>query len=294
MMPVDRRAVHLQGPLEAMASSNNHKAAVLIWNRGAYARRLDVHLNNLPFHRGTVRIYRIDEKHGSWVDGAPEDLVAGETYPLDSKNWSWVDGSIPRSGVLYVEALDDIPEPVATSVEVAKIVRINRYYPARGKTTSYADFDRKTWTARLGMEGSPQADQEVGVLAENLPDELQVSVSTDGKLQTVDGNSLLGVRVDYLVDGNYTKSVLLHGPVKGVDVYAVSRKTLMPFGTHRPPDVIRAVPDFSTFLLALKSNAPANWLGTADLTFIMQDAGVDARAKITIRRVGPHRASQEQ
>lgn len=293
MMPVDRRAVHLQGPLEAMASSDNHKAAVLIWNRGAYARRLDVHLDNLPFHQGTVKLYRIDEKHASWVDGAPEDLVAGETYPIEGKNWSWIDGSIPRSGVLYVQASDDIPEPVTTSVDVAKVVRINRYYPARGQTASYADFDRKTWIARLGMEGSRQADQEVGVLAENLPDELRVTVSTDGKLQTVDGNSLLGVRVDYFVDGNYAKSVLLHGPVKGVDVYSLSRETPMPFGTQRPPDVTRAIPDFSTFLLPLKSNAPATWLGIADLTFIMQDAGIDARAKITIRRVERQRTSQE-
>jgi hypothetical protein len=110
-------------------------------------------------------------------------------------------------------------------------------------------------------------------------------VNIDGKLQTLDRNSLLGVRVDYFVDGDYTKSVLLHGPVKGVDVYALSRKAPMPFGTHRSPDVARAVPDFSTFLLPLNSNAPASWVGTADLTFIMQDAGIDARAEITIRRV---------
>jgi hypothetical protein len=133
-------------------------AGVLIWNRGAYARRLDVHLDNLPFRQGTVKLYRIDEKHASWLDGAPEDLVARGTYPFDSQNWSWADGSIPRGGVLYVEASDDIPEPVTTSVDVAKIIRINRYYPARGETARYADFNRKTWIARLGMEGSRQAD----------------------------------------------------------------------------------------------------------------------------------------
>jgi hypothetical protein len=286
MMPVDRRAVHLQGPLEAMASSDSHKAGVLIWNRGSYARRLDVHLDNLPFSQGTVKLYRIDEK--------PEDLVAGESYPFAGKNWSWVDGSIPRGGVLYVEASDDIPAPVTASVDVAKIIRINRYYPARGETASYADFDRKTWIARLGMEGSRQADQEVGALAENLPDELHVSVNIDGKLQAVDGNSLLGVRVDYFVDENYTKSVLFHGPVKGVDVYARSRKAPMPFGTQRPPDVIRAVPDFGTFLLPLRSNAPAHWAGTADLTFIMQDAGADARAKIIVQRAASASGAAEQ
>jgi xylan 1,4-beta-xylosidase len=282
-MPVDRRAVTTEGPLESMASADDHRAGLLIWNRGSYERRLDTHLNNLPFTKGSVKIYRIDAKHASAVDGAPENLAPEETYPIDGSTWSWVDGRIPRNGVLYLEASDDTPAPVSTSVETAKVIRINRYYPARGKTASYADFDRKTWIARLGMEDSIEADQEIGVLAEGLPDSLDIGVSADGKLRKVNSNSLLGVRVDYSVDGKFTNSALFHGPLKGMDVYDRSRKAAMPFGTERPADATFAVPDFGHFRLPMREHAPAHWDRTAHLTFIMQNAGTGAMAKFTVR-----------
>ncbi|HWB87429.1 MAG TPA: hypothetical protein VG675_25020 [Bryobacteraceae bacterium] len=283
-MPIDRNAVHTEGPLEAMASSDDHKAALLIWNRGSYDRRLDARLNNLPFSRGTVRIYRIDAKHASVRDNAPEDLAATETYPFEGRSWAWVDGRIPRNSVLYLEADDAVPTPPTPELPAGKVIRISRYYPARGKTSSYADFDRKTWIARLGMLDSTEADQEIGVLFEGLPDSLSLTAHVDGRLRKINSNSLLGVRVDYSVDGKYTKSILFHGPLRGIDLYSRSRKALMPFGTERPADLSGAVADFGEFDLPLRKYAPSQWAGTAQLTFLMQNAGNGVQARISVRR----------
>jgi xylan 1,4-beta-xylosidase len=283
MMPIDRRAVRLEGPLEAMASSDAHKSSLLIWNRGAYDRRLDVYLDNLPFKRGTVRIYRVDGTHASAGDSESDALTVTETYQVNDKSWRWVDGVIPRSGVLYVEASDDVVVPEGKA-NVAEVVRIDRYFPQRGKTAAYADFDRRNWVARLGMMGSTLADQEIGVVARGLPDTLSVQVDIDGQLRKTSANSLLGVRVDYMAGDKFVKSVLYHGPVAGTDLFSPGRTAVMPFGTERKADTVTRVANFAKFQLPLKAAAPAGWAGRASLTFILQDAGPDARAKITIRQ----------
>jgi len=45
-----------------------------------------------------------------------------------------------------------------------------------------------------------------------------------------------------------------------------------------------AVPDFANFQAPLKAYAPPNWKGQAHISFVMQDAGPDARAKIMLRQ----------
>ena len=73
------------------------------------------------------------------------------------------------------------PRYVYTTVDVG-------YFPQRGKTKSYSNFDRKTWIARLGMAQESTADEEMGVLADGLPDSLDVAVELQGRLQKVDAN----------------------------------------------------------------------------------------------------------
>jgi xylan 1,4-beta-xylosidase len=284
MMPVDRRQVTIEGPLEAMASSDAHKAGVLIWNRDPYARRLDVNLKNLPFKKGNVRIYRIDREHASPVDGTDDVLTPAETYMnVDVATWSYTDGRIPEQGIMYFEAEDGTGQSELAPAKVAKVVRIDRYYPARSKTKSYADFDRKTWIARLGMADDRRADQQIGVLAEGLPGTLSFDVKVEGKLQKLDVNSALGVRVDYSMNGKYVRAVQFHGPYGGVDLYDKARTALTPWGLKQKPDDVVAVADLAKFQADLKKYAPAGWTGKAHITFVMQNAGAGTRAKFTVR-----------
>jgi hypothetical protein len=150
-------------------------------------------------------------------------------------------------------------------VEVANVIKVNRYYPERG-TSSYADFDRKTWIARLGMATDESADQEVGVLADKLPASLTATISVDGNLQQLNQNSLLGIRVDYQVNGKYTKAILYHGTYQGKDIYNSQRNSPIPWGTKQREDQVIKIEDLSKFKLALKENAPAGWQGQAHIS----------------------------
>jgi len=281
-MPVDRKQVSVVGPLEAMASADDHKASLVIWNPDSYERRLDVNLNNIRFAKGNVRVYRIDKNHASWGDGSGQELEPVETYMnVDTARWTWR-GAIPRQGTIYFEADDGSGLSELTPAKVAKVVRVHHYYPARG-TTSYHDFDRKTWIARLGMVNEQSADEEVGVTAEELPVTLDITTKVDGKLQKLNTNSLLGVRLDYVAGGSYTKGVLFHGPYDGVDLYDPARSAAMPWGTKRPADQAVAVGNLASFQIRPKEYAPANWGGRAQVTLIMQNSGPDTRAKFMVR-----------
>ena len=96
-------------------------------------------------------------------------------------------------------------------------------------------------------------------------------------------NSLLGLRVDYEMNGNYTKSVLFHGPYRGLDLYDVKRDVVFPWGTLKEADKDLMVDNLSDFTIRLKENAPKGWIGKVHIAFIMQNTGTETRAKFIIR-----------
>lgn len=281
-MPVDRKSVKIIGPFEALASADEHNAGVVIWNRDPYQRRIDVHLDNLPFMQGDARVYRIDKTNASYADGGTETLIPVETFTnVVFTNWAWLNKIIPEYGTIYIEASDHSGLSELTPANVAEVLKVNHYYPARG-TSSYADFDRKTWIARLGMGRETAADQEIGVVAEKLPDTLHARVLVEGALSASHGNNLLGLRIDYEVKGSYAKSVLYHGPYQGMDLYD-AQLTGIPWGTKQAPTQVLAVNDFSDFAVELRRNAPAGWMGKAHISYLMRNAGPGTRAKFTLR-----------
>ena len=284
-MPVDRRQVVVDGPdgLEGMASLDRHRASLVFWNRTGQAQTARALLHRLPLTRGHLRVFRIDASHASWGDDpAMERLVPTETRPLGPKTLDW-SGAIPDGGVVYLEADDDSGRSDLTPGPVAKVIRTLHYYPDRAKS-AYADFDRNTWTARLGMGSETSAEATVGVTAQDLPPILTVSCQTDGPLTRQDADSLLGVRIDYQVGGVYAKSVLFHGRLHGADLYDARRSAPMPWGTKRQPNEAVRVADFGHFTVTPGAHAPAHWTGRAQITFLMQNTGAGTRAKIVVRR----------
>jgi hypothetical protein len=166
------------------------------------------------------------------------------------------------------------------SLSLGKISRVNRYYPSR-KTSAYADFDRRTFVARLGMVNEMQADKEVGVTVEGLPPVLRFQTKVSGAPKKIDKNSVLGVRVDFQVGDAYAKSTLFYGSSNGVALYDAARDQHMPFGTQRQADEVVPVGDFSDFAVRLADHAPPGATGRVQLTYLMQDTGTGSRAVIT-------------
>lgn len=285
MMPVDRNAVTSDvDNLVAVASSDPDHGGLLLLNRTGSDQNVTVNFRNLAFATGQIQVYRIDKTHNSFGDGANEDLTAVQTLPNAAlANWTWT-GSLPRMGILYFDADDGTKLSLLTENPVARIIHVNHYYPERGKTKSYSEFDRRTWIARLGMGGSDFADQEIGVTAEGLPASLDFKFRIEGAPARKDANSLIGLRIDYQgTGGAYASSVLFHGPYKGSpDLYDAARTSPMPYGTLKAPGQAVAVADLAGFSVELAKYAPPGWTGRAQLLFIMQNAGAAARAVVEV------------
>ena len=128
------------------------------------------------------------------------------------------------------------------------------------------------------------ADERIGVLANNLPETLDVKVKVEGNLQKINSESMLGIRIDYRTNGAYTKSVLFHGPYKGLDLYSQNSSAAIPWDQKEAVDETIAVEDLSSFKIELKKLSTAGWNGTAHISFLMRSAGAGTRAKFTIRK----------
>ena len=283
MMPVDRKQVSVSGaPLEAMVSSDQHRASLVAINQTGSDQSTTVTLNHVPFAKGTITVYRIDATHASYFDNhASENLTPTETYPnINTANWSWT-GTIPNNGTIYFQVDDGSSISALTPHHVAQVINVNHYYWSR-TTDAYSDFDPHTWITRQGMGNHQWADQEVGVTAEQLPAVLTFKAQIDGTLVHNDRNSCACVRIDYLAHGAYTKSVLFHGSYEGsADLYSSLRHDPFPFGTKKQADQVVGVPNLAHFQVNLSQYAPSNWSGRVQITYILQNAGNHTRWVVT-------------
>ncbi|GCF11563.1 hypothetical protein KDI_51270 [Dictyobacter arantiisoli] len=288
MMPVDRNQVTLSGAAQqAIASSDAHRASLVAINQTGSDQSTTVTLKNVPFSTGTVTVYRIDSSHSSYFDNsASSNLTATETYAnVNTANWTWT-GNIPSNGTVYFQVDDGRGQPASAPADasnsIGKVVKVNHYYPSR-TTSSASDFDPRTWIARQGMGNNQFADQEVGVTGEQLPSVLTFTPTIQGTLVQNDQNSCACVRIDYMVNGSYTKGVLFHGPYNGgTDLYNSARNAAMPFGTKRQADQVVQVPNLANFQANLSQYAPSGWSGRAQITYILQNAGNNTRWAVPI------------
>ena len=168
-------------------------------------------------------------------------------------------------------------------------VKTSYYYADRSNLSrvkagesSYAHFDRRTWTMYLSQGAHDDARADASIIAKDLPETFTVTFRTEGELKTVDKNSALAFRVDFYnkASGEYTSSVLWHNGIWSTDRTA----EYAPWGTGRAPETIIAA-EGDTFTVNLSDIAPAGWsaeTGKAVLSFLMQNTGANTRAAITL------------
>lgn len=280
-LPVDRNEVTLHSTdLKSMASSDKHTAGVVIWNTSEVEATADIKLNNLPIESGMIELYRIDAAHSSYYENrANSKLAVVETFPLSANFFKWT-GSIPAKGVIYLKALDGSGESELKFMSVAKVIRTHHWFPDRFGT-SFADFDRQTWTTRLGMgSAKDKALAQVGVVMENIPAIVNVNASSSGTMKDLDDNSIFAVRLDFQdLSGQYIHSVLYHA-----GLYHDGRNSEFPWGTKQKPDKIIPLNDLTDFNINIKDEAPEGFRGRVIFSGLLENTGKDSRAKIKLTK----------
>jgi len=275
-MPVDRRQAAAPAPLRVLASANSGRACALVWNPSGATQPARVQLDALPFAGGQLKIHLLDAGHPLALTRSNAwSLAPQETRPIEGTNAVWT-GDLPAGGVVYLKAESLTAPPLAAGLPRAQLVRLHRYFPQRG-TSSYADFDRADWTARLGMGSEDRGVSMIGVNLANCPTNLLVTVETSGSPRKLDKDSLLAVRVDIFDRGSFTKSLLLHA-----GLYDPTRDGRLSWGTFKPPEQVVKVSADQPWSLDLAGLATPNWGRRAIVTFLLQNAGAGARAKFTL------------
>lgn len=296
-LPADRCAVtppNGVNGVDALASADERRAGVVVWNETNEERAVSVRLSRLLFARGgTVRVYRIDKNHASWGDDpARERLAVEQQFAFGGSAATW-SGTLTGEGVVYLEveatANDNNRPPLAAPPPVGTLVRTHHWFADRNARGVYADFDPRTCTARLGMGDTDFATAQIGAVLDNPARRFRVQVKRTGPFARKNKNSLFGLRLDFPAsDGSsagYAKSVLLHNGLYD----AAARDAALPWGKGGAvADVVRRQYEMNTgrpFVVDLDRLAPPGWNGRRVLlSFVLQNAGAGAQARVTLKR----------
>jgi len=284
LMPVDRNVIspEMQGGVSAMASSEDHAAAVVLWNVSAAPAEVTVRLNHLPFAAGVLAVSRIDSAHASFVDDPiTESLTVEARQVVASRAAVWA-GTLPAHGVVLLRATDTFPRSLLQPASIGTYVRTRWWFFDRS-ADSYADYDPRTCIARLGMGTRDFAVAQTGVLLDHPTPRLSVQVTRRGAVVRKDANTLFGVRVDYETRQGWTRSILWHD-----GSYNVGRASMLSWGKGRAvvdqAFVVAALTQGrGTFNMDIARRAPRGWDGRILLTPILQNAGANVQARLIFR-----------
>ncbi len=294
MMPVDRSPVTpaVANNVGAIASSDPHTAGMVLYNTGTTDAATTINLNHLPFASGLAELYLIDQKHASYLDGAPENLAI-------SKRWSITGNSTSQSitvkaqSVAFIKVSDGVRKSLLAEDRLGTRVRteydfFNRIFSF--EDDSFADLDPRTSIARLGM-ATTTSTSNFGVVAtggvyDNPVHRFTVSVTKQGPFSKNDNNSLFGLRLDFQsINGTYTRSVLFHN-----GLYDPTRTSSFPWGEATAvPDQAILEPGMNTgqtFTVDLAQLAPPDWNHKrVIISPVMQNAGYGSYARMILRPV---------
>jgi hypothetical protein len=272
-MPVDRYPVQLSPAttLKAMASADDDKACILVWNTSSLVKPVHLSIDDINFEVDSMDCYTINEHsygRNDWLkaEGITEHLESGHAT---------ITGDISGKGTLFIvlKKRQSSVSPEQTLIS-ANVIRKHHYYPERGKKI-YADFDEQLWTARLGMGNEPTGHALVGVTAEAVPNLLQIQL--ESVVEELSPQARLGIRIDYQVDGEFVNAVEF--------CYGQEETRLVneyPWGTIRDAEQVIMI-DAHEFSVNISDYAPKQWNGRVLFSFEMRDAGENARAKFIVK-----------
>ncbi len=281
-MPVDRRYLTVDSPLKGLASSDDGRVAVCLWNTTSYSQDVELTLKKIPFTSGRLEIYHIDVHHNSWYETGMDDLVPDVRKDVEITDGELMlnDIVLPR-GVFFVRVEAPDAEPAFVQNDFAKIIRTHQWYESRSNSAPYALFDQKTWTTRLSTNTSTNGIALMAVCAEDVPETFEVVTTTTNNFMDRNENSTLNMRIDFQsTTGEYTKSVLFHN-----GLYHENRTQTLAWGTRTAPDEVVEISDFDRFTIDLNSYKPSDFSGRVLFTFELNAVGDASRANFQFRRL---------
>ena len=278
-LPVDRVPASAENEAVGLiAGADSQRAGVIAYNRSLKkAQTVTIDWSDLPFEAQSCTVYRIDPAYYQkrLSDKTPEIVKVVENPGNKGKETL----RIPVKGAYYIE-FNSLAQGAETdnTADVGTLVKKRYYYTERGDGKPYADIFNESMNAYVGMLEEDTGEAGVSAILSGLGtrETLTFRYETWGEPQE-SSSSALGVRVDYHTQNGFAKSVYL--PVGG-RTYNMT----VPFGTEKAADECLPMGDGAsgTYIFELKKNAPEDWDGMVEVSYLIRNAGKGATAKFFI------------
>ncbi|NCU27306.1 hypothetical protein EOM86_11395, partial [Candidatus Nomurabacteria bacterium] len=270
-MPYRRVAADNFTHVQAFASCDSSNASAVIYNNTPTDETISISLGNVPFEKGNIKIFVIDEKHTNFKETGNDDLelaffaenvqVRDSFFTIKSSGFSTylvkIDDGTGLSSLKKVEPL-------------GKFIRRDYYYDDRSNNC-YAEFDRLSQTAYVGMGAQAQAKAATSVVYDNVDTNIEVF----SEYSTSTGNGVCGFQISYHTPQGYTKS----------EFYRVTGSGDLPsFRWGGITEVEKNAGE--SVLLDIKKNQPDGFDGRIRVSFYAENMPVYSYGTINIRRVG--------
>jgi hypothetical protein len=249
--------------ISTMAAADRVKAGIIVWNSDQNATTtVPVTASNIPFANAVFSVYQVDPSATGNPGGlnalyqATVAITGPQTYTL----------TLPPRSVAYLRWMNTAAPTLAPPA--GTFVRVCHAYPNRS-TSSYAEYDRRRWTACLGMATSN--DQEIeAVTVQDLAAILHVDTRRSG----APSGGTLGLRIDYQTGAGYAKAVLFED--------GENASFSIPWGNGRGFDQDVPLPSLAAADIRPGDYAPAGWNGQAIITFVLNATGNGSQVAFTL------------
>ncbi len=280
-LPVDRiEQPTLENGLKTMASADDGRAGLLVYNPTENSQKTKIALQNLPFEKGDVTVYLIDNDYMTnstynnpyiveeYKNTDLENLAAELEIASDSAYYIEVNGAESQSDTDVQNSLRN------------HIVRKDYYYPNRGDNTPYSEVHNNSMTAHLSMNNNATGATAVSLVLDDMKEVASLALQYElwGNY-TASEDATLGIKIDYETDAGYTTSV--YHALNGF-----SKDIVLPFGAKdvATNQVVFGETNEKTAQIALTEYAPNGWTGRITISYVMANAGAGATAKMILSK----------
>lgn len=277
-LPVDRVSVDLGNKnLGTFAGVDSGRAGLIVWNKSQEKQSVNVRLTGVPFEKGDLDVYLLDDNHMSYTTkNAPIKVRERKNTTI---NGEYVKMELSPNSVYYIEANSlETKTDLDQYKNIGSIVKRNYWYPERADNLPYSEVQESSLTAHVGMANNETGKSAVCLTMDDMDVNPKITLNYEnwGNVSN-SANASMGVRIDYQdASGEYVKSVLYNA-------LNMTGNIAIPFGTKKAADkVINLLYEKGKLDINLLDQAPADWTGRVDITYLVSDAGKTATSKYII------------
>lgn len=159
-LPVGRIAAPALGGLSAMAAVDDGRAGLIVYNGTGKTASAKVSFEGIPFEKGDVFVYLVDDEHLTYSTANPPCLV--EWAEDVSVNDLAANLELKPDAAYYIEIdnADGTPAAHETDNPLREhIVRKDYWYPSRGDNTPYSDIHENSLCSVVSMNGNASGQE---------------------------------------------------------------------------------------------------------------------------------------